>query len=137
MHPLIHTEYAPREGPRVSSNGDAVGRYRRMALAVVRRDGCLRFESLREEWRVCGSGTRRKKPLTSKHGSKAADDIKMAQLAKTNGRKATVLVKAASLRPMRGYHPDSITSGSVREFAPSSCCDLKTNTSLRSVTPPS
>lgn len=60
-HSPSHTELTPRAKPGVSSNGVAVGRYRRMAWAVVRCDGCLEFESLRGERRLCGSGTRREK----------------------------------------------------------------------------
>lgn len=43
-----------------------------MAPAVVHCDGCSKLEDFREEWRVCGSGTRWKK---MKHGLQAADDI--------------------------------------------------------------
>lgn len=78
-----------------------------------------------------------KKTLETKHGLQAANDIRMARLATTVGREAAVVVRAISLRPTRRYHLVSITSGSVRGCAPSSCCDLKMNPSLRSVTPPS
>ena len=55
---LFHADSAPGAKPRVSSNDDTVGRYRHMAPAVVRCDGCLDLEILRGERRVCGSGTR-------------------------------------------------------------------------------
>jgi hypothetical protein len=54
-------------------NGGTVGRYRRMAWSV-RCDGCSKLGSRREERRVYGSGTRRKKTRRSKHGSQAFDD---------------------------------------------------------------
>lgn len=62
-HPLMHAELACRAKPRLSSNDGVVGRYRGMALTAMRCDGCLELEGLREEWRVCGSGTRRKAKL--------------------------------------------------------------------------
>jgi len=54
-----------------------------------------------------------KKYLEMKDGLQAADDIRMAQVAKRGGRETAVKARAASLRPMRRCHLDSIASGSV------------------------
>lgn len=65
------------------------------------------------------------------HGPKAADDMGTARVATTVGREAAVVVKAASLRPMRRCHRESIAASNVRGCDPSSYHDRKLHRSLR------